>query len=295
MKGWNVIFNPSAGSVEGNGEGGSGLYRLGKLNLMATSNRGDAFRFARQIRESGGGRIVVMGGDGTLNEVVNGLAPNFEGIEMAVLPGGTGNDFCRGLKISNEIEEAVEALRGGMEPKLVDVGRVRFKREERFFLNTSAGGFSVLVNQKLDELGKKNWGSLAYYISAIQTLPDLQSFHFEARSETGTLESEAYAWVVANGRYIAGGVPIAPRAELDDGLLDLVLIPSLPVSELPSLISELLLETEESGSVLLRKQVARVEIKTRPSYEFNLDGEVTGSTPVTYEVLPSVLQMYQPV
>lgn len=290
---WNVILNPSAG--EGEDDEKARLSRLGELNLMATSRQGDAFRFARQIKETGGGRLLVIGGDGTLNEVVNGLAPNFEGIQMAVLPGGTGNDFCRALGVPGDMEEAIEALKSSMEPRLIDVGRVSVKGQERFFLNTSAGGFSVMVNRNLDEASKKQWGSLAYYLSAIGTLPDLQSFRLSVRWDSGSLETEAYAWVVANGRYIAGGIPIAPEASFDDGFLDLVVIPGLPVSKLPSLVSELLTEAGESTSTMIRKQGQRIDVETHPSHEFNLDGEITGSTPVIYEVVPSVLMVYQPV
>lgn len=289
---WNIILNPSAGGGEDNEK--ARLSRLGDLNLMTTSHPGDALRFARQVKETGGGRLLVIGGDGTLNEVVNGLSPNFEGIQMAVLPGGTGNDFCRALGIPDDMEQAIEALESSMKPSLIDVGRVSIGGEERFFLNASAGGFSVMVSRNLDESSKKQWGSLAYYVSAIGTLPDLQSFHFSARWEDGSLETEAYAWVVANGRYIAGGIPIAPEASFDDGFLDLVVIPGLPLSKLPSFVSELLTETAGTTSTMVKRQGQRIEVETRPSHEFNLDGEIIGSTPVIYEAIPSALMVYQP-
>lgn len=297
-RGWNVIFNPSAGGIEDDDAGRLSLSRLGKLNLLATSRKGDALRYARQIRELGGGKIIVIGGDGTLNEVINGLAPDFDGIEMAVLPGGTGNDFCRGLEIPGEMEEAIEALCSRMEPRSIDVGRIRFQDQVRYFLNTSAGGFSVLVDRNLDEPTKKNWGSVAYYVSAIQALPDLQSLPFQAKFESGSeMQTEVYAWVITNGRYIAGGIPIAIDAQVDDGLLDLVLIPSLPVTKVPSLVSEVLLDSDKEGSDsgLIKKQASYVEIETQPPCEFNVDGEVAGLTPVIYEVVLSALRVYQPV
>ena len=166
--------------------------------------------------------IVAAGGDGTLNEVVNGIAPWADRIEIGLVPLGTGNDFARTLALPNSIDDCLDILRMG-QTRAIDLVRVT-SDQIRYFVNVSAGGFSGTVNEKLTPEIKQTWGPLAYLRSAAEALPELRAYRTTVvLDEEPPLVVDLYNAIVANGRFVAGGTEVAPEAAVDDGLLDLVL------------------------------------------------------------------------
>jgi diacylglycerol kinase (ATP) len=289
-----VIVNPNAGSVEEVEvlERTVGSSRPG-VELCVTRQEGDARRFAREALEAGAGLIVAAGGDGTLNEVVNGLAADFGSARLGLIPLGTGNDFARSINVPADLDAAIGILREGR-VRTLDVARATFGDGSRYFINMAAGGFSGLVSEKADEV-KDRWGPLAYLRAAVGVLPELQGFDatFLIDGEDGRerLKLEAYNVVVSNGRYVAAGIPVAPQSRLDDGRLDLMLVPTASLGEMAILLPQVLLGRHTESDRLIFREVTRLEIASDPAMAFNVDGELIGETPVRFEVLPRALQV----
>jgi diacylglycerol kinase (ATP) len=284
-----VIFNPKAGTAPKVELVREKLARLPGVSLQETRAPGDGSRIARSALNEGFPRIIIMGGDGTVNEVLNGIAPDFEMVELGIAPLGTGNDFATLVQIPAEPEEAFECLLGG-ETTMIDVAMLESPGLRRYFLNASAGGFSTKVTEHLNSERKEFWGALAFYISAAEAIPDLEAYRMKVRiDESDAFEVEAFNVVVANGRTVAGGIPVAPVAEPDDGLLDLLILPTMPVAELASLFEQFL-SGEPANNQLIR-QARQIEISCDPAMHINVDGEMATDTPVRYTVMPRALRM----
>src|SRR5688572_1435180 len=163
-----VILNPCAGSVHELTELVKQIETLPKAEVQMTKKGGSAARLARAALRKGCDMIVAAGGDGTLNEVINGLQENAGETRVGLIPLGTGNDFARSIGLPTDLEAALEVLRAG-HTRAIDLVRVTSDKA-RYFLNVSAGGFSGLVNEKLTPEMKKTWGPLAYLRSAAAAL-----------------------------------------------------------------------------------------------------------------------------
>lgn len=285
-----VILNPGAGTARDIDAVKSGLKRLGDPKIYLTDQPGAAQTLARQARENGCELIIAAGGDGTINEVVNGLAPNFEDVCLGVLPLGTGNDFVRSINVPCELDAALDVL-ATQQTQSIDVVRVT-SDDERYFINVSAGGFSGLVDEKLTAEMKRTWGPLAYLRSAAMALPDLTDYHTSVTfDDEEQQEIKVYNIVVANARYVAGGIPIAPQAYPDDGLVDVLIIPVASMSQLAFLVPQILLGQHLDNDLLIFRRARKVRVDSRPRMWFNADGELVGNEPSTFDVLPLALRV----
>jgi diacylglycerol kinase (ATP) len=288
-----IILNPSAGSISDVDELTTRLRQLRDAEIRLTTRRGSAARFAKTAIKNGRDTIVAAGGDGTLNEVINGIGENFGAARVGLLPLGTGNDFARSIEMPVDLEAALEVIRAG-HTRAVDLVRVK-SDEVRYFVNVSAGGFSGLVNEKLTPALKKTWGPLAYLRSAAAALPELRAYRTTlALGNEESITMELYNVVVANGRYVAGGRLIAPDASIDDGLLDVVLIPERPASELALVVAQIALGTHLSSDAVVHRQTAKLTVNSKPGMWFNVDGELVGNEPATFEIVPRALRFIVP-
>jgi len=292
MRTW-VILNPNAGSVGETAVLEESLGRLPGTSVKLTRKAGDAERLAREALELGVERIVAAGGDGTLNEVVNGLSADFGRACLGLLPMGTGNDFARTIGVPNDLEGALAVLREGR-MRAVDVARAQIgdtAGRGRCFLNMSAGGFSGEVSERASD-AKDRWGPLAYMRAAIGALPELKGFLTRITlNGAEILELETYNLVVSNGRYVASGIPVAPQAVLDDGLLDVMIAPATTIPQLAVLVPTVLLGRHADSDLLLFRKATRVEIECDPPMAFNVDGELLGEGTARFDVLPRALRM----
>ena len=283
-----IIFNPTAGSVANVNQPLAKLKRLRPVAVAVTKRAGDAEKWARQAARAGCDLLIVAGGDGTLNEVVNGIARVRRRPRIGIIPLGTGNDFARTLGLPFSLEQNIDILRKG-KTLAIDIVRVQSDRA-RYFVNVSAGGFSGIVRDKITPAIKRNWGPLAYVRGAAAALPKLHAYKtrivLDEREELSTI---VYNVVIANGRFAAAGLPIAPRADPSDGLLDVILIPKRSGPEMAFLAAEIVLGSHFSGSSVIFRQAKKITVRSRPGMCFNVDGELVGRAPAEFQILPGAL------
>jgi diacylglycerol kinase (ATP) len=285
-----IIVNPNAGSA-GDAEQLAGtLGREPGTEVLFTEREGDGEALARAALEEGAELVVAAGGDGTLNEVLNGLAADFGAARLGLLPLGTGNDFARSINVPAELDAALALLKAGRTQR-IDVAKASFQDGCRHFLNMSAGGFSGVVSEKADE-AKDRWGPLAYMRGALDAFPELTAFEVALTlSGAETLRISTYNIVISNGRFVAAGIPVAPQARLDDGLLDVMIAPATTIPKLALLVPQVLLGRHLDSDLLLFRKATSIEILSDPPMAFNVDGEILTEEPARFEVLPRALEM----
>src|SRR2546421_1114655 len=288
-----IILNPLAGKARDLDAIVARLAELPGAEIRLTNRPGSAARFAKTALRNGGKLIVAAGGDGTLNEVINGIGENSGDVRVGLIPLGTGNDFARSIGVPPDVDAAIDLIRAG-ETRAVDLVRVT-SDEVRYFVNVSAGGFSGLVDEKLTPEMKKTWGPLAYLRSAAAALSELRAYRTTlAFDNSESLMLDLYNVVVANGRYVAGGIPIAPEALIDDGLLDIVLIPQRPAAELAVLAAQVAMGTHLTSDIIIFRRAAKLTVNSKPGMWFNVDGELVGNEPARFEILPRALRFIVP-
>lgn len=290
-----IIANPAAGTA------GAKLDPLRELvagrtdvQFHETAGPGDARRLAAEAAAAGVELVMAAGGDGTINEVIQGLAAAPSRPRLGLLPLGTGNDLARTLGISADPAEAL-AIAMGSDERALDLFRAEMSGEIRYGINMAAGGFSGQVDEVLTEEMKATWGPLAYVRSAVSVLPDLTGYDTAIAWDDGELErSEVFNIIIANGRTCAGGMRVAPEADPADGLLDVVVVRYGSLLDLARIGAKLLAgDYLESDGVSLRR-ARRLRVASRPGMWFNVDGELIGNTPVTFEVMPGALRVAAP-
>jgi diacylglycerol kinase (ATP) len=288
-----VILNPTAGSIR---DLDSLVKQIGQIpgaEVRITTKPGSAARFARTAIRKGCDMIVAAGGDGTLNEVINGIGEKLGEARVGLIPLGTGNDFARTIGMPTDLDAAIDVILAG-KTRAVDLVRVT-SDEVRYFVNVSAGGFSGLVDEKITPEMKKTWGPLAYLRSAAAALPDLRAYRTTlAFDNAESLQLDLYNVVVANGRFVAGGRLIAPEASIDDGLLDIILIQQRSAPELALLAAQVALGTHLSSDSIVFRRAAKLTVNSKPGMCFNVDGELVGNEPARFEILPGALRFVVP-
>jgi YegS/Rv2252/BmrU family lipid kinase len=268
--------------------------RLGHVEVRFTRNAGDAAVLAAELASAGFDPVIAAGGDGTLNEVVNGLLSTRCDVRVGVLPIASGGDFARTLGLGG-VRGAVETLAAAYCRK-VDAIRTRFQgpdgATERHFVNIASMGLGGLVTQAVRDGWRFLPGSLRYLAACIPALAAGCVFKvrlFLDDVETGTFGVTIVS--LANGRYQGGGILIAPAAAIDDGLIDVTLIEQVSLGEvvrnLPILYSGALY-----GYPKVRHwQAKRVRAEAQSAVPLELDGEPVGRLPVEAEVLPQALRL----
>jgi diacylglycerol kinase (ATP) len=263
-----------------------------ELDWVETEGPEDATEAAKEWHD---GLLIVAGGDGTVNDVINGLgkAGFPEGVTLALLPAGTGNDLAAALAIPEDPDEAEEVIRQNR-VRTLDVARVRSEGiGERFFINVATGGIGAEISEANYEKLKSRWGKLSYFRASLEVAHD-----FDVKEVTLYLDGEerkvrAVNVAIGNCRYAGGGWPAAPKANPEDGLLDIVVIEDIGLKELLALAPAALARSnylDKEGVFFARAREVRVETQP-PGLEFTVDGEVIGNEPVEFAVIPRALKV----
>ena len=307
-----LILNPVAGSDEALALVARINERLrarfGDLDIVITTGEGDAERAGARSAAEGDPLVFVAGGDGTLNEVMNGVhtGGRLDKTTFGLLPLGTGNDFAAGLGLSEDIGESLAAVETG-HVTAVDVGLLN----DRVFVNVSAGGFVAEVSDAVTPGLKTVAGKLAYLIGGAQVLMSYEPVRASVTSASevhvihpdggpvsttggalGDLDLQLFA--VCNSRLVGGGRLIAPEAVIDDGWLDVCLIEAMPTLEFVGLLRKVA-EGEHVGDERVRYfRVRDLAIRLARSIKVNTDGQVLEAEECRYRVLPLATRFFAP-
>ena len=240
--------------------------------------------------------LVAVGGDGTVNEVVNGIAGL--DVELALIPRGTGGDFVRTFGIPRKLDRAVEvALRG--RTRVIDLGRGRYRSwagedEESYFANIASAGMSGAIAKRTNETSKALGGKVSYAWATVAVFSRWRSDEVRVRVDGTEQAGRMHDVIVANGRYLGGGMKMVPEAEPDDGLLDVLLIGDLTKRDLLLTMPKTYRgkHLPHPKATLLRGTT--VEIDAPEPLPVELDGEQPGTTPVRFEIVPRALRLRVP-
>ena len=292
-----VIFNPSA-----RGNKARRFRRfLNELSqqcaLKATTAPGDARRFAHAAVATGYDVIAAAGGDGTVNEVLNGIADEpggFERVRLGVLPLGTVNVFARELKIPLKLERAWRVLKRANEMK-IDLGRADFledgKPAQRYFMQLAGAGLDARAIELVSWKLKKSAGPLAYLVAGFQALTEKQA-RITAKADGKEISGELL--LLGNGRFYGGPFEIFPDAGLCDGWLDACAFPKVDVSLLTRLAPKFLLQRKLAEAHVQRLNAGKIELTSESPAAFELDGEWIGNLPATFSVERQKLRVVIP-
>ena len=292
-----VIFNPAA---RGNKARRFRRY-LGEMSqqcaFKATTGPGDARRFAQAAVATGYDVIVAAGGDGTVNEVLNGIGDEPEGFQrtrLGVMPLGTVNVFARELKIPLKLERAWKVLRRGNEMK-IDLGRADFsddgKPQSRYFMQLGGVGLDARAIELVSWKLKKNAGPVAYVVAGLQALAEKQP-RISVSADGKKLEGELA--LIGNGKFYGGPFDIFPGANLSDGQLDACVFPRVNVPTLLRLVPGFLLRRKLSEHRVCRLRAERFEVTSELPAAFELDGEWIGHLPANFSVERQKLRVVVP-
>lgn len=229
--------------------------------------------------------ILIAGGDGTVDSVVNAMFSRGKKLPIAILPVGTANDFGTVLGIPEDVTEACENILS-LEPKEIDMGKIN----DKYFVNVASTGLFTDVSQKTDVNLKNTIGKLAYYIKGIEELPNFRKLKVKLISKEVNYDGEMYLILVFNGK-TAGSFSLATRSELEDGYLDVIMIKAVAIREiLPLFIKILKGEHLDSDKVIYFKTDDLV-IECNEDIVTDIDGEKGPDFPLHIQCIKGGLQI----
>ncbi|MCR5567360.1 MAG: diacylglycerol kinase family lipid kinase [Clostridiales bacterium] len=282
------IVNPAAGT-------GFSLSVMQKLEeklsadnveyrIFQTEKPGHATQIAAELAsDPDAAAVVSVGGDGTAGEVAAGLTGT--GKTMGIIPAGTGNDFIKSAGIPNDPSAALQLILSG-EARPIDTGTVN----DRFFLNVCGTGFDVTVLDYAESEKEKHRGLTPYFLGLIKAIFHYKSVRLTVTADGEEETGEYLICSIANGRFIGGGIPICPAADIRDGLLDLVLIRGIGRWQIPFHLPGLMLSRALKFRITRHRKVKRVLIEGK-DLRINIDGDIVSLSSVDFRINPASLHM----
>lgn len=286
-----VIMNPAAGSA---GQAEALRERIATapdVELRETGSAGHARDLAREALSAGFDTVIAAGGDGTVNEVVQGLSADFSKARLGILPLGTGNDLVRSLSIPADPIDAWSLIAGEGRDERIDLIRVDTSGTVTYCANVAAGGFSGQVDEVLTDEMKARWGPLSYLRAAATVLPNLEGYTTTLAYDDGELEQIfALNVILANGKTCAGGLRVAPTADMQDGLMDVIIVRHTSLLDLAGVAARLMTGNYLDSVDVFHRRARQVIVNSKPGMWFNVDGELLTNEPATFSVVPGALR-----
>jgi diacylglycerol kinase (ATP) len=271
--------------------------RLGLGGETLFSERpGHLIELARTAVEGGARLVVAVGGDGTLNEVVNGIAGL--DVELATIPLGTGMDFVRSHAIPTRFDDAVRVAVSG-EARTIDAGRVRYRtwsgeEAERWFANVGSVGMSGAVAQRANGMSKALGGKATFFYALTRVFVEWQNTEVTVTLDDAVRRGAMHDVIVANGVWHGGGMKLAPDASPDDGQFDVVLIGDVSKLDFLTTAPKIYKGRHVRHPKVEVLRSARVQVEADERLPIELDGEQVGTTPVAFEIVPGAIRVRVP-
>lgn len=298
MKRCLFIINPSSGqrSIQNNLDKLIGQLILKKIvnhiDVFFTAKKDDGYYKALKCKETDYDFITVVGGDGTINEVVSGMVESNKTIPLCILAAGTVNDFANYLNLPTNIDGICNLI-NNFNTICCDVGKI----DNHYFMNVAAGGMFSDISFTVSKNEKKRLGPLAYYLNGLANLPSQLNTNINLKivlDDVNVIKEEAKMFMITNTNRVGGFENIIPLADIQDGLLDLIIIKKCSVTDLMALSKDYLLHKHAKSPFIFYTQAKKITISTKQELVIDIDGEEGSPLPVTIEVVPQALNILIP-
>jgi diacylglycerol kinase (ATP) len=285
-----LIYNPSSGREEVRKRIPDILSILEEAgyetSCHATRGEGDATLAARRAVDRRFDLVIAAGGDGTVYEVINGIAEQRYRPALGIIPAGTTNDFARAIGLPRSIMKAVNVIAKG-KPFPIDIG----KMNDKYFINIAGGGMLTTLTYEVPSKVKTMLGQLAYYIKGIEKLPFLSPMHVRIEANGQVIDEEIMLFLIANSNSVGGFEKLAPKAKMDDGLFDCIVLKKTSLPEFIRIATMALKGDHLRHPDVIYFQTKQLKATSTKNVEINLDGELGGTLPCTFTALPRHIQL----
>lgn len=296
MKNIILMYNPKSGDTSFRFHVDTFIEAFSKkgyiVHVLRSNYKGDMEEYLAQhsIQDCDG--IFVAGGDGSVNEVMNGMLKNGIQVPLGIIPAGTANDFARALNIPSNYEECVEAL-AKMQVEEIDVGCVN----QRYFINVCSGGLFTTVSQNIDIDLKNTLGKLAYYLKAVEQIHTIKPIHLKLNIDDEEFEDDFYIFMALNSSGAGGFYQINPGTALDDGLMEFFAVrAATSIKDVPRLLMKFILGEHINDKSILFKPFKKLYMESSNFGEIfkdtDIDGEAGPDLPIQLNVIPRGLKVF---
>jgi diacylglycerol kinase (ATP) len=293
MKRARLIYNPTSGREQIKRNIPYILDQLEKAgyeaSCHATTGVGDATVAAGKAVERKFDLVIAAGGDGTINEVVNGLAGRQNRPKLGIIPMGTTNDFAKAIGVTKDIKKACDVLCEGLTIP-IDIGKVN----DQYFIYIAGGGKLTEISYEVPSRTKTMLGQLAYYLKGIEKLPSIRPANVRIEYDGKLFEGEIMLFLIANTNSVAGFERLAPEASLCDGMFDILILKKSNIADFIR-IARLALKGEHvNEDKVLYAKASHIKVIAEEKMQLNMDGEFGGFMPATFDNLHHHLELIVP-
>lgn len=281
-----LFYNPNAGNGLFKNNLDSIIEKFQRKKMFVVPVRADRKGILQEVMRDMEPReykkVIAAGGDGTINIIVNTMMQYNMNLPLAIFPSGTANDFAYYFDLPHDIDSMVKiALDENY--TYTDIGKVN----DKYFINVAAMGFLVDVSQKTDPNIKNTLGVISYYLKGVSEIPNLKPIPVKITSEEYTSEDKIYFMLVMNGRSAGGFKRIAPMAEVNDGLLDVMLFKEMPIREIAPLLFNVMTGQHHENKNVAFFRTKKLYIESDQQVGTDIDGEKGAEFPLDIQVLPN--------
>ncbi|WP_304509654.1 YegS/Rv2252/BmrU family lipid kinase [Anaerotignum sp.] len=231
-------------------------------------------------------KILISGGDGTINQVLNAMLNNGINLPIGIYPAGTANDFAQNFNLPTSVDEITD-IYTRENYTYADIGRIN----ERYFINVASVGCLVDVSQRTDTKLKSSFGIFSYYFKGIEEFQKLKPVKIKMESDQFIFDGEAYFMIIMNGKSAGGFKKIAPLSVYNDGLLDIYIFKKCPLIDLMSLVGKVLKGEHDSSPYVIYFQSSKLTVMCDENIGTDLDGEEGTGFPLDVRILPSQVRI----
>ncbi|MBU5467969.1 diacylglycerol kinase [Virgibacillus sp. MSJ-26] len=294
MKKARIIYNPTSGREAFKKELPTVLERFEQAGYetsahATTPEEGDTMKAAKYAVDRGYDVIVAAGGDGTINEVINGMAGEEKRPKLGIIPTGTTNDFARALFIPRNIEKAVDIILAD-QSMFLDIGKVN----EHYFMNIAGGGRLTELTYEVPTGLKTMIGQLAYYIKGIEMLPSLRPIRAKIEYDGNVIDEDVMLFLVANTNSVGGFEKLAPDASLNDGYFDLLILRKTNLAEFIRIATMALRGNHLDDDNIIYTKAKNIKVTPEQKMQLNIDGEYGGLLPGEFVNLQRHIEFFVP-
>lgn len=293
MKKARIIYNPTSGREAFKRELPAVLEKFEmagyETSAHATTGEGDAANAAAFAVEREYDLVVAAGGDGTINEVIHGIAEQRVRPTFGIIPTGTTNDFARALNIPRDIKKAVDIILAG-ESMLLDIGKVN----NHYFINIAGGGKLTELTYDVPIKLKTVLGQLAYYVKGIEMLPSLKPVHTKIEFDGHVFDEDIMLFLISNTNSVGGFEKLAPDAKLNDGYFDLLILRKTNLAEFIRIATLALRGAHLESDNIIYRQAKHIKVTPEDKMQLNIDGEYGGLLPGEFTNLKQHIEFMVP-